>query len=150
MLELRARKESSEIGWMEKAAEEMDIILDDFDVEKEDDGSSSQKHELAKRMKGIKAKKDELNKLLKSPIFPRGFSYKYPTASGQLAIPLMGLSTSNNAVTVMKDALKEDALLKGQLLKDYKNKSFRRPHAPSKKVVDKAKKEKPQRRQKGE
>lgn len=140
VLDLRARKESNEIGWLEKTAEEMDIMLDEFEApsalaDEDDGGRGSRKQEVASQMKLIKSKKNELSKLLQTPIFPRGFSFKYPTATGELAVPLMGLTTKETAVTVMREALDKESLLKGELLKNYKNKKGK--GKPKKKVDDK-------------
>lgn len=127
VLDLRARKESNEIGWLEKTAEEMDIMLDEFEAPNAmdddlDGGRGSRKEDVASQMKLVRLKKNELAKMLQSPIFPRGFSYKYPTCSGALSVPLMGLTTRDNAVTVMRDALDKESLLKGDLLKNHKGK----------------------------
>lgn len=51
-------------------------------------------------------KKKELSKLLERPLFPRGFSFKYPLSSGQTDIPMVqGEQHMDKAVDVMKQAL---------------------------------------------
>lgn len=127
VMDLRARKESSEISWLEKAAEEMDIILSESEDDERHDGNGSRKHRMDATLKLIKMKKNHLSKMLQTPLFPGGFSYKYPTATGKLLVPVMGIKDgTNNAVNVMKNAIQKDQLMKGALLKDYKNKKRQR------------------------
>lgn len=130
VLDLRATKESKEIGWLEKAAEEVDIMLDEFEAhnaldDDEDGGRGSRKDDVASKMKLVKLKKKELAKMLQQPIFPKGFSYRYPTATGELSVPMMGMNSSKeNAVTVMREAMDKDkgasSVLKGDHLKSHK------------------------------
>ena len=75
---------------------------------------------MDKDTKLLNAKRNELAGLIQNPIFPRGFSFKYPTASGQLNIPIMGIK--QDAISVMKTAIKENNLLKGTLFKKIKKK----------------------------
>lgn len=136
VMDLRATKESKEIGWLEKTAEEVDIMLDEFEAhnemdDDEDGGRGSRKDDVAEKMKLIKLKKKELARMLQAPIFPRGYSYKYPTATGQLSVPLMGAAGKDGAVAVMRDAMdkdkvkekgkaKESSVLMGDHLKNHK------------------------------
>lgn len=131
VMDLRATKESKEIGWLEKTAEEMDIMLDEFEAhnaldDDETGGRGSRKDDVAERMKLVKLRKKELAKLLQQPIFARGFSYRYPTATGELSVPMMGgIVSKDNAVSVMKEAMdkdKDSSVLKGDHLKNYKGK----------------------------
>lgn len=122
VLDLKLRKEQRELGWIEKTADEMEILLSGSEDDK-DDIVTSRRQVTEKKNKALKGKRTELSKMLQVPLFPRGFSYKYPTATGELAIPMMGLKTSENAVSVMKTAIKENAvLMKGKLLKAKKKK----------------------------
>lgn len=135
-MDLHATKESKEIGWLEKAAEEVDIMLDEFEAhneldDDEDGGRSSRKGDVAAQMKLIKLKKKELSKLLQTEIFPRGFSYRYPTATGELSVP--GMSAKETAVTVMREAMDKDkdlTVLKGKNLKKRQGKS-NKPKVPA-------------------
>lgn len=152
VLDLRATKESKEIGWLEKAAEEMDIMLDEFEAhnamdDAEDGGRGSRKEDVAEKMKLVKLKKKELSKLLQAPIFPRGYSYKYPTATGQLAMPSMGLQgNKEGAVAVMQEAIEKDkvkelgrakkeSVLMGDHLKNHTGKRGGAKKNPRKPVV---------------
>ncbi|XP_013137843.1 PREDICTED: ATP-dependent RNA helicase DDX24, partial [Papilio polytes] len=66
---LRRRRGAQAEGWLEKAAREMDIIIDDV-PRKEIDPSID---------KTLNIKKKQLESLLSRPIFPKGFSFKFPT-----------------------------------------------------------------------
>lgn len=107
VLELKMRRSKSEIGWIKKTAHEMDILVDDMsdfseaDLYDSDDGGDRyrSKHEL-------KQKRDNLSRLLAKPLFPKGFSYKYPTSTGKLDIPHMDIDENKeDAVHVMKTAI---------------------------------------------
>lgn len=109
VLDLKSRRSSAEIGWLKKSAQEMDILVDDMsdfsetELYDSDDGGERyrSKHEL-------RQKRDNLTKLLEQPLFPKGFSYKYPTSTGQLSVPLMDCDANKaNAVDVMKTAIED-------------------------------------------
>nr|XP_039248682.1 ATP-dependent RNA helicase ddx24-like [Styela clava] len=65
--------------WFTKAAAEMDIELDDDMLMEDDDDESSVI---------LKQKQKQLQSLLKKPIFPKQFSGKYLTKTGQLSLPV--------------------------------------------------------------
>lgn len=65
--------------WFRKAAEEADMVLDDDNLMKSDN-DKEEKHIL-------NTKRQQLNSLLKKPIFPKGFSSKYITMNGPLQMP---------------------------------------------------------------
>nr|XP_023015527.1 ATP-dependent RNA helicase DDX24-like [Leptinotarsa decemlineata] len=96
-LQLQVRKANSEAGWFQKAAEEMDIIVDDF----------SRKHDTkdAQRCKkSADIKRKHLASLLATPIFPKGFSGSYPLSS-QLSLSLNEGVKEEKAVDLMKNTI---------------------------------------------
>lgn len=115
LLELKVRRKQSDVGWLKKSAKEMDIIVDDMsdfsetELYDSDDGGERYKikHEL-------KDKRQLLTKLLSKPLFPKGFSYKYPTSTGELDIPSIMDITNNkeNAVELMKTTIESNLMLK--------------------------------------
>ncbi|KAH8413852.1 hypothetical protein KR222_010030 [Zaprionus bogoriensis] len=107
--ELKLRRTQSEEGWMKKHAEEMDMIIDGYN----DESGSDQDEDpfIIERRRNrlhVDAVRGKLGALLAQPIFPKGFSFKYPTSTGQL---LSGseISTSNgkSAVEAMKAAIED-------------------------------------------
>ena len=61
----------------------------------------------------LKSKRLYLAKLLSMEIFTRGFSYRYPTSTGKLVIPDIGLENNKEkAVNVMKNAINENEKLR--------------------------------------
>ncbi|XP_036333094.1 ATP-dependent RNA helicase DDX24 [Rhagoletis pomonella] len=109
--ELKLRRTQSEIGWMKKQAEEMDMIIDGFNDESGSDQDDEDAFVVEKRrdrlhLENVRA---QLSALLCKPMFPKGFSFKYPTSSGQLQMPDIGASGTasdkGSAVNVMKAAI---------------------------------------------
>lgn len=119
--ELRLRRKQTDIGWIRKNAKEMDILIDDEsdfsegDLYDSDDGSGAVERSLEKRK--LKQLQDNLKRLMAKPIFPKGFSYKYPSAididanTPDLVKAELKQSKeakcSDNAVEVMKNAIQE-------------------------------------------
>ncbi|CAH1163482.1 unnamed protein product [Phaedon cochleariae] len=99
-LQLHVRKANSEAGWFQKAAEDMDILVDDFSSK--DDTDEIQKHK-----KIAELKRKQLATLLATPIFPSGFSGKYPLLSNS-KLSFDGNIKVENAVEVMKSAMEAD------------------------------------------
>ncbi|KAJ8710555.1 hypothetical protein PYW08_009070 [Mythimna loreyi] len=99
-LELKKRRAAQAQGWREKAAREMDIIIDDDDVPVKQVDSSIEK--------ALKAKRRQLDSLLSRPIYPRGFSFKYPTLNDTVAFG----GSEENALQVMKNAIESGQLKK--------------------------------------
>ncbi|EFA07346.2 ATP-dependent RNA helicase DDX24 [Tribolium castaneum] len=97
-LELQIRKGNSEEGWLRKAAKEMDIIVDDFSKKFDSDEISSQK-------KLADVKRKQLTALLTKPIFPKGFSGKYPLISGEFS---PNLETNESALQTVKNAVEKE------------------------------------------
>ncbi|XP_063897514.1 ATP-dependent RNA helicase DDX24 [Helicoverpa armigera] len=99
-LELKKRRSAQAQGWKERAAREMDIIIDDDDVPVKQVDSSIEK--------ALKAKRRQLDAMLSRPIYPRGFSFKYPTLNDVTAFQ----SSEENALQVMKKAIESGQLKK--------------------------------------
>lgn len=128
------RRKNADIGWLKKSAKEMDILIDDesdfseADLYDSDDGGGVIERTLEQRE--LKQLQESLKRLLAKPIFPKGFSYKYPSAINvdsntpkELTAELAHISTndsSQNAVNVMKNAIAEQKIAKKQ-----RNKKFR-------------------------
>ncbi|XP_026728511.1 DEAD-box ATP-dependent RNA helicase 13 [Trichoplusia ni] len=99
-LELKKRRAAQSQGWKEKAAREMDMLIDDDDVPVKQVDASIEK--------ALKAKRRQLEGLLSRPIYPRGFSFKYPTLNTATAFT----GSEDNALEVMKKALASGQLKK--------------------------------------
>lgn len=112
------RRQSADIGWLKKSAKEMDILLDDeSDFSDTDPFSNSETNGSSKEIKArrdLKHMKSALKHLLAKPVFPKGVSYKYPSA--ELIDNEFNERSNQNAVNVMKNAIHLD--------KKNKNKSF--------------------------
>lgn len=137
-LQLQVRKANSEAGWLQKAAEEMDIIVEDsypfiqcciyvlfhficffflnlyFSARKYDTKEAEQSKKLAD------LKRKHLTTLLATPIFPKGFSGKYPLLSEEL--PGTSAESEEKAVDIMKNVIKVNAIEKKKNLPLYKPK----------------------------
>lgn len=71
--------------WFTKMAEQADIMVDDDIIVK--DKNSKEKNHI------IKMKKEQLKKLLKEPVFPKGSSRNYITMTGKLQLPDVNLAS---------------------------------------------------------
>ncbi|KYN21126.1 PREDICTED: ATP-dependent RNA helicase DDX24 [Trachymyrmex cornetzi] len=99
-LELKYRRQNNQKSWLQKAVEDMEMILD----EEDDDESSTESEEAAALRRQLKAKKNQLRSLLSKPVFPKGFSGKYldtnlnvdVTQDAQKAIEVMKKVIENN------------------------------------------------------
>lgn len=108
MLDLKSRRSAAEIGWLKKSAAEMDILVDDMsDFSETELYDSDDGGERYRGRRELRQKRENLNKLLAQPLFPKGFSYKYPSREGPLAEPTMMDPNKANAVEVMKTAIEE-------------------------------------------
>ena len=76
---LQARKKSVDENWMQKAAQEADIILSDNDDSEDDQGMVS-----ALNKQTTEGAKRELQFLLSTPLIASEFSGRYPTMTGSL------------------------------------------------------------------
>ncbi|CAH2240978.1 jg19732 [Pararge aegeria aegeria] len=111
-LMLKKRRATHAQGWRDRVAKEMDMIVDDDDV--------PSAHMDPAIDKALKVKKKRLDFMLSRPLFPKGFSFKYPTLNDPDALVM----PEENALQVMKKSLetgelkrdkrkgKNDALLK--------------------------------------
>lgn len=130
MKELQVRRKNADIGWLKKSAKEMDIMIDDEsdfsenDLYDSDDGGGAIERSLAQRE--LKQLQQSLKRLLSKPIFPKGFSYKYPStisidsnASDAVRQELgqTTLESSGNAVNIMKKAIADIRMAKKQCKK---------------------------------
>lgn len=77
----RVRRRNYENNWFRRAAEEMDIELDETLIDKR-----GQKQAADDRRR-LNAMRSQLQKLLKKPLFPSGFSGRYLTQHGELQLP---------------------------------------------------------------
>ncbi|CAH2057007.1 unnamed protein product, partial [Iphiclides podalirius] len=95
-LALRRRRSAAAAGWRQKAAREMDILIDDDDLPVQDLDPSFEK--------ALSAKIKRLEALLARPALPKGFSYKFPTLNEPVQ------REDRNALQVMKRALETGEL----------------------------------------
>ncbi|XP_017123570.1 ATP-dependent RNA helicase DDX24 [Drosophila elegans] len=116
--ELKLKRVQSERGWMKKHAEEMDMIIDGYNDEsgsdQDEDPFVIERRRNRLRVETVRA---QLNALLAKPIFPRGFSFKYPNSEAtQLAT-----SHSQSAVDTMKAAIEDQKQAKKDRNKRKRN-----------------------------
>ncbi|CAH0717637.1 unnamed protein product, partial [Brenthis ino] len=106
---LKKKRVTQAQGWRDKVAKDLDMILDDDDVPAANYDPNIDK--------AVKAKKRQLEILMSRPLFPKGFSFKYPTLNQPDALN----PGTEDALQVMKKALET-----GQLKKE-KRKSKNEP-----------------------
>ncbi|XP_050509203.1 ATP-dependent RNA helicase ddx24 [Diabrotica virgifera virgifera] len=114
--QLNVKKANSENGWLQKAAEDMDIIIDDVSRKYDSEEVHSQK-------KILETKKKHLASLLNTPIFPKGFYEKYPLFSK--ALP--GYKEDNEhekAVDLVKNIINQSSKEKSRTKNLFKPKKF--------------------------
>ncbi|XP_048263891.1 ATP-dependent RNA helicase DDX24 isoform X2 [Bombus terrestris] len=97
-LELKCRRDNSKNGWLRKAVEEMDLVLeeDEENLAVEMEEKASLKHQLKK-------KKHQLASLMSKTLFPKGFSGKYPDVNIELKLN----DDNQKAIDIMKKAIEE-------------------------------------------
>lgn len=99
-------KQKAENTWFAKAAEEMDIELDDDLVhDLGDSAAQSQRRRL------LAARREELSSMLRESMIPEHFSGKYITNMGKLSTPY---STDRIPASAIQ-AVKEDGLISKQI-----------------------------------
>ncbi|XP_044745525.1 ATP-dependent RNA helicase DDX24 [Coccinella septempunctata] len=113
-LQLQVRKTSAEIGWFEKAAKEMDIIIDNVSL-------NHDSKDRAKYKKLYDIKRKQLANLLEKPIFPRGINGKYPLINHPSLVD--NLEVTENAIDTMKKSVENDT-------KDKKKVKYYKPRKP--------------------
>uniref|UniRef100_A0A1B0B7D4 ATP-dependent RNA helicase n=1 Tax=Glossina palpalis gambiensis TaxID=67801 RepID=A0A1B0B7D4_9MUSC len=113
--ELKLKRVQTEMGWMKKHAEEMDIVIDGYNDEygSDQDEDAFIIERRRNRMNLLNAR-SQLKTLLTKMIFPKNFSFKYPTASGQLQVPEISRLTldaeenpEHSAIKVMQDTIED-------------------------------------------
>ncbi|XP_045483510.1 ATP-dependent RNA helicase DDX24 [Harmonia axyridis] len=109
-LQLQVRKTSAEIGWFEKAAKEMDIIIDNVSLKHDSEDRSK-----CKKLYDIKKKL--LASLLEKPIFPKGAIRNY--ASMNLSLD-NNSESKENAIDTMKKSMEVKEKDKRKIVKYYK------------------------------
>ncbi|XP_023167464.2 ATP-dependent RNA helicase DDX24 [Drosophila hydei] len=121
--ELKLRRTQSEEGWMKKHAEEMDMIIDGYNDESgSDQDEDAFVIERRRNRLHVDTVRAQLSALLSRPIFPKGFSFKYPTSTGQLPSGTdIASSNSRSAVETMKAAIEDMKLAKQQRNKRKRN-----------------------------
>lgn len=97
-LELKCRRDNSKKGWLRKAVEEMDMILDEDEEELE-----FETKEMADLKHQLKIKRRHLESLLSKSLFPRGFSGKFLDTSIEFTLP----DNNEKAVNIMKQAIEK-------------------------------------------
>ncbi|OAD59683.1 ATP-dependent RNA helicase DDX24, partial [Eufriesea mexicana] len=97
-LELKCRRDNSQKGWLRKAVEDMDLIL-----EEDEDDLATEIKETADLKRQLKIKKRQLESLMSKVLFPKGFSGKYPDVNIEFK-----LNTENQkAIDIMKKVIEE-------------------------------------------
>ncbi|XP_046376898.2 ATP-dependent RNA helicase DDX24-like isoform X1 [Haliotis rufescens] len=91
----RFKKKKRKNDWFVKAAEEIDMMLDERALEDPSDSMEQQKHKQKQQMM-----KAQLDVLLKRPLTQKLFSGKYPTKMGRLIAPEH--TQDNDAIQKMK------------------------------------------------
>lgn len=115
-LELKIRRTQSDVGWMKKNAHEMELVVSDIDDHSDqsddDDALIIEKRRNRQHLQNVR---EQLKQLLGQQIFPKGFSYAYPTSTGKLTIPTMAeKNNENSAVKAMKKGI-DDLKIKKKL-----------------------------------
>ncbi|KAH8374408.1 hypothetical protein KR200_001678 [Drosophila serrata] len=117
--ELKLKRVQSERGWMKKHAEEMDMIIDGYNDEsgsdQDEDPFVIERRRNRLRVETVRA---QLNALLAQPIFPRGFSFKYPSNE---AAHQVTTSHTQSAVETMKAAIEDQKQAKKDRNKRKRN-----------------------------
>ncbi|BFG06305.1 ATP-dependent RNA helicase DDX24 [Drosophila madeirensis] len=116
--ELKLKRVQSERGWMKKHAEEMDMIIDGYN----DESGSDQDEdpfviERRRNRLHVETVRAQLHSLLAQPLFPRGFSFKYPNSENAD----VNTSHTTSAVETMKAAIEDQKLAKKQRNKRKRN-----------------------------
>ncbi|XP_076625219.1 ATP-dependent RNA helicase DDX24 [Colletes latitarsis] len=97
-LELKCRRDNSQKGWLRKAVEDMDLVL-----EEDEDELELEVKEVADLKHRLKVKKRQLESLISKPLFPKGFSGKYLDTNIEYKLN----EENQKAVDVMKHVIEE-------------------------------------------
>nr|XP_050870019.1 ATP-dependent RNA helicase DDX24 [Vespula vulgaris] len=98
-LELKCKRNNVHKGWLQKAVEDMDIILDEDQLE-----TTMESKEIADLRRSLKTKRHHLASLLSKPLVPKGFSGKYPDTNTDYNLN-QGYS---KAIDIMKKVLEKN------------------------------------------
>ncbi|XP_076761647.1 ATP-dependent RNA helicase DDX24 [Xylocopa sonorina] len=96
--ELRCRRDNSQKGWLRKAVKDLDLVLDEDEEE-----LASEVKETADLKHQLKIKKHQLESLMSKPLFPKGFSGKYPDINIEFKLN----EGNQKAVDIMKKVIEE-------------------------------------------
>ncbi|XP_046818958.1 ATP-dependent RNA helicase DDX24 isoform X2 [Vespa crabro] len=99
-LVLKCKRNNVHKGWLQKAVEDMDIILDEDQQE-----TTMKSKEIADLRRSLKAKRYQLASLLSKPLVPKGFSGRYPDTNTDYNLN-QGYS---KAIDIMKQVLEENS-----------------------------------------
>ncbi|CAK9801225.1 ATP-dependent RNA helicase DDX24 [Anthophora quadrimaculata] len=113
-LELRCRRDNSQKGWIRKAVEDMDLVYDEDEEE-----VALETKETADLKHHLKVKKRQLASLMSKPLFPKGFSGKYPDMNTEFNLK----EDDKKAVDVMKKVIEEIPQKKKERNKKSKKKN---------------------------
>ncbi|CAL8290768.1 unnamed protein product [Gadus morhua 'NCC'] len=94
-IEFHNGKEKSHNSWFRKAAEDLEVDLDD-DVLM---GRGRDEHDDRQQQKMVKGMKKHLKYLLSQPVFKHDIRTKYPTQMGKLSLPVMPRAGVESAIT---------------------------------------------------
>ncbi|XP_033175694.1 ATP-dependent RNA helicase DDX24 isoform X2 [Bombus impatiens] len=97
-LELKCRRDNSKKGWLRKAVEEMDLVL-----EEDEENLAAEMEETATLKYQLKKKKHQLASLMSKMLFPKGFSGKYPDVNIEYKLN----DDNQKAIDVMKKVIEE-------------------------------------------
>ncbi|KAJ8672439.1 hypothetical protein QAD02_003698, partial [Eretmocerus hayati] len=92
-LELKCRRSNSQRGWLQKAAKDMDILLEN----EEFDSLDGEGNDIASK-RFLKMKRNQLSNLMRRPVFPERFSGKYIDATADNSAD----QNPQNAIDVME------------------------------------------------
>lgn len=106
-LELVVRKNKNQSGWLQKAAESMDILIED------NEASQQERKEAEKCKKIAEVKRKALASMLAKPLFPKGFTGKYPLSDETVNPLLKPLDTkAETAIDALKKSLENSQVLR--------------------------------------
>ncbi|XP_017778177.1 PREDICTED: ATP-dependent RNA helicase DDX24 [Nicrophorus vespilloides] len=97
-LDLKVRKSTAEVGWFEKAAKEMDMIIDDKAMKYD----LMDSNKLKKECNGMRK---NLSSLLNRPLFPDEYRLSEVQQGLQIKAVLQNQMYTRSAIDVMKDAI---------------------------------------------
>lgn len=97
------KKKYARSKWFENAAEELDMILDDELIEKDNRTESEKRAHIRK----VERLKSELGELLHQPLLPSRFSRQFATANKELFGTMNFQEVKSNAIAVLEEKKKK-------------------------------------------